>query len=123
MKTLFYILAIFPLIYEFIIILNIKKSHHFINNALEKGVSEMNEKEKNFTILNFLYFIWNMIGMLSSSWLMFSLIFILALIPQKNIYIRFLDSFLTSLILIFVLINYFLLNINISEYFLSFFTK
>jgi hypothetical protein len=123
MKTLFYILAIFPLIYEFIIILNIKKSHHFINNVLEKGVSEMNEKEKNFTILNFLYFIWNMIGMLSSSWLMFSLMFILALIPQKNIYIRFLDSFLTSLILIFVLINYFHLNINISEYFLSFFTK
>lgn len=123
MKTLFYILAIFPLIYEFIIILNIKKSHHFINNVLEKGVFEMNEKEKNFTILNFLYFIWNMIGMLSSSWLMFSLMFILALIPQKNIYIRFLDSFLTSLILIFVLINYFHLNINISEYFLSFFTK
>jgi hypothetical protein len=121
MTTLFYFLAIFPLLYEMIVIADIKKVHNFIMNMKDKPVSLMTEKEKNFTILHFFYFIWGVIGIFTINWPIFSLLFFLSLIPTKNMYLRMLDSFLTFLVLIFILINYFHLNINTGERFLSLF--
>jgi hypothetical protein len=123
MTTLFYFLAIFPLLYEMIVVADTKKVHNFIMNMKNKQVSDMTDKQKNFSILQFLYFVWTIIGLFTINWPVFSLIFFLALIPQKIIFIRMLDGFLTFIILLFILINYFHLNINTSEYFLSLFTK
>jgi hypothetical protein len=123
MTTLFYFLAIFPLLYEMIVVADTKKVHNFIMNMKNKQVSDMTDKQKNFSILQFLYFVWIIIGLFTINWPVFSLIFFLGLIPKKNIYLRKLDGFLTFTILFFILINYFHLNINIGEYFLSFFTK
>jgi hypothetical protein len=123
MTTLFYFLAIFPLLYEMMVVADTKKIHNFITNMKDKEVSNMTDKEKNFSILQFLYFVWTIIGLFTINWPVFSLIFFLALIPQKNIYVRMLDGFLTFLVLLFILINYFHLNINTSEYFLNLFTK
>ncbi len=123
MTTLFYFLAIFPLLYEMIVVADTKKVHNFIMNMKNKQVSDMTDKQKNFSILQFLYFVWTIIGLFTINWPVFSLIFFLALIPQKIIFIRMLDGFLTFIILLFILINYFHLNINTSDYFLSLFTK
>jgi hypothetical protein len=123
MTTLFYFLTIFPLLYEMIVVADTKKVHNFITNMKDKDVSVMTDKEKNFSILQFLYFVWTIIGLFTVNWPLFSLIFSLALIPKKNIYVKMLDGFLTFLVLLFILINYFHLNINTSEYFLSLFTK
>lgn len=123
MTTLFYFLAIFPLLYEMIVVADTKKVHNFIMNMKDKKVSEMTDKQKNFSILQFLYFAWTIIGLFTINWPVFSLIFFLALIPQKIIFVRMLDGFLTFIVLLFILINYFHLNINTSEYFLSLFTK
>jgi hypothetical protein len=123
MTTLFYFLAIFPLLYEMIVAADTKKVHNFIMNMKDKQVSDMTDKQKNFSILQFLYFVWNIIGLFTINWPVFSLMLFLGLIPKKNIYIRKLDGFLTFTILFFILINYFHLNINTGEYFLSLFTK
>jgi hypothetical protein len=123
MTTLFYFLAIFPLLYEMLVVADTKKVHNFIMNMKDKQVSDMTDKQKNFSILQFLYFVWTIIGLFTINWPVFSLIFFLALIPQKIIFIRMLDGFLTFIILLFILINYFHLNINTSDYFLSLFTK
>jgi hypothetical protein len=123
MTTLFYFLAIFPLLYEMLVVADTKKVHNFIMNMKDKQVSDMTDKQKNFSILQFLYFAWTIIGLFTINWPAFSLIFFLALIPQKIIFLRMLDGFLTFIILLFILINYFHLNINTSEYFLSLFTK
>jgi hypothetical protein len=123
MTTLFYFLAIFPLLYEMLVVADTKKVHNFIMNMKDKQVSDMTDKQKNFSILQFLYFVWTIIGLFTTNWPVFSLIFFLALIPQKIIFIRMLDGFLTFIILLFILINYFHLNINTSDYFLSLFTK
>lgn len=123
MTTLFYFLAILPLLYEMIVVADTKKVHNFIMNMKDKKVSDMTDKQKNFSILQFLYFAWTIIGLFTINWPVFSLIFFLALIPQKIIFVRMLGGFLTFVILLFILINHFHLNINTSEYFLSFFTK
>lgn len=123
MTTLFYFLAIFPLLYEMLVVADTKKVHNFIMNMKDKQVSDMTDKQKNFSILQFLYFVWTIIGLFTINWPVFSLIFFLALIPQKIIFVRMLNGFLTFMILLFILINYFHLNINTSEYFLSLFTK
>ena len=123
MTTLFYFLAIFPLLYEMLVVADTKKVHNFIMNMKDKKASDMTDKQKNFSILQFLYFVWTIIGLFTINWPVFSLIFFLALIPQKIIFVRMLDGFLTFMILLFILINYFHLNINTSEYFLSLFTK
>jgi hypothetical protein len=123
MTTLFYFLAIFPLMFEMMIVGNTKKSHNFIMNMKDKEVSDMTEKEKNFSILQFLYFVWTVIGLFTVNWPVFSLIFFLALIPQRNIYLRLIDAFLTFLVLLFIIINYFHLNINTGEYFINYFYK
>lgn len=123
MTTLFYFLAIFPLLYEMIVVADTKKVHNFIMNMKDKKVSDMTDKQKNFSILQFLYFVWTIIGLFTINWPVFSLIFFLALIPQKIIFVRMLDGFLTFVVLLFILINHFHLNINTSEYFLSLFTK
>lgn len=123
MTTLFYFLAILPLLYEMIVVADTKKVHNFIMNMKDKKVSDMTDKQKNFSILQFLYFAWTIIGLFTINWPVFSLIFFLALIPQKIIFVRMLDGFLTFVILLFILINHFHLNINTSEYFLSLFTK
>lgn len=123
MTTLFYFLAIFPLMYEMMIVGNIKKSHNFIMNLKDKEVSDMTDKEKNFVILQFFYFIWTVIGLFTVNWPVFSLIFFLALIPQRNIYLRLVDAFLTFLVLFFIIINYFHLNINTGEHFINYFYK
>jgi hypothetical protein len=123
LAILFYFLAIFPLMYEMMIVGNTKKSHKFIMNMKDKKVSDMTYKEKNFSTLHFFYFIWNIIGLFTVNWPVFSLIFFLALIPQRNIYLRLIDAFLTFLVLLFIIINYFHLNINTSEYFINYFYK
>lgn len=123
MTTLFYFLAIFPLAYEMMAVADTKKVHNFIMNMRDKQVSDMTEKEKNFSILQFLYFTWSVVGLFTINWPVFSLMFFLSLIPQKNMYVRMLNSFVTFIVLIFILINYFHLNINTGEYFLSLFIK
>lgn len=124
MTTLFYFLTIFPLVFEMMVVADTKKVHNFVMNIKDiKDVSNMTDKQKNFVVLQFLYFFWTIIGLFTINWPVFSLIFFLALIPQKNIYVRMLDGFLTFLILFFILINHFHLNINTSEYFLDMFIK
>lgn len=123
MTTLFYFLAIFLLLYEMLVVADTKKIHNFIMNIKDEQVSDMTDKQKNFIIFQFLYFVWTIIGLFTINWPVFSLIFFLALIPQKIIFVRMLHGFLTFMILLFILINYFHLNINTSEYFLSLFTK
>lgn len=124
MTTLFYFLTIFPLIYEMMVVADTKKVHNFVMNIKDiKDVSNMTDRQKNFIVLHFLYFFWFIIGLFTINWPVFSLIFFLALIPQKNIYVRMLDGFLTFLILLFILINHFHLNINTGEYFLDMFIK
>jgi hypothetical protein len=123
MTTLFYFLAIFPLMYEISTMGNMTKSHNFIMNLKNKEVSDFTEKEKNFSILQFLYFVWTVIGLFTVNWPVFSLIFFLALLPQKNMYLRLIDTFLTFLILLFIIINYFHLEINTGEYFINYFYR
>lgn len=116
MKTLFYFLTIFPLMFEMMVIADAKKYKNFFENIKKKESLDMTNKEKNYVILQALYFIWNIIGLLTDSWPLFALLFFLALILKKgNIFIVRLDAFLSFLILLFILINYFHLNINIGE--------
>jgi hypothetical protein len=123
MTTLFYFLAIFPLMYEMMIVGNIKKSHNFIMNLKDKEVADFTEKEKNFSILQFFYFFWTIIGLFTVNWPLFSLMFFLAILPSRNMYLRLINSFLTFLVLLFIIINYFHLEINTGEYFINYFYK
>lgn len=128
---IFYILMIFPLSWEALKITNIKRCHFFlnlINNKLSKEneiiiegktiklKSTYDKKESIFIICNYLYMVYDVIGIFSSQSIIFCILCIMAFIPNsKNILVMWIDSFITFLILVFILFNIYYLHINFWE--------
>jgi hypothetical protein len=121
MTHIFYIGLIIFIIYEVYSFLNEEK----INTRLTeyKDLSKDVNKEyflwKNggflikLSLFNMFYFIYVFVGIFSSQWLLFLAILLLSLIPKKTVAVRRIDSVLTIIILLFILINKYHLHINL----------
>ena len=110
MTTLFYLFGILAILWEFAVLTDTNKIHYFLGNK------EKNKDNDNYTNLSFLmlgYFLWAIVGLFSSQWILFLVLIVLSIIPTKHIVLRWIDSLLSLLILLFILINKFHLHIDI----------
>lgn len=68
-----------------------------------------------FIIFQLLYIIWCLVGLFSSQWIVFIVIFIMSLLHKlwKSYVGNFIDSFITVSLLIFALLNTYHFHINV----------
>lgn len=124
MKTIFYVIVALLLVYELIVLMNIKtvfksvQKYRNISKDLKRTSRKVEAGEYSqtfllFSIFNIFYFIFTIIGFMSSQWILFALLFILSIIPKNYISLRYIDSIISISILVFILLNKYHLHINL----------
>lgn len=115
MKHLFYAISIMPILWEMAGITEPKRVQSF----LERLRNKKNEKpivytstEKRFLQMQFLYFVWGFIGLFTNQWPLFLVLFLISLIPKRNIVLKWLDALYSFLLIVFILLNEYHLHIN-----------
>lgn len=118
LKLLFYMWGVAAILFEMLVLYNPRTVVNFVKES--KKIKELKDKtnnQKNFMYCSALYALWTIIGLLSSQWILFTGLLILAVIPKGNIIIlKWLDALITLILLLFIFINSFHLHINLWEY-------
>lgn len=114
MTHLFYLLVVFFLAVELSVLL----MEHRIHDAL--AVYKLQEKEfgkgkvpfekKNpklvvYSILSLFYWAVCLVGLMSSQWVVFVAIIMLGIVPKRWLWWRYIDTVLSILLLLFVILN------------------
>ena len=118
MKHVFYFLTIFPILWEVMNLVNINKTHQFalgLKAMKGKKYDEYSSSQKSFTICMIGYIIWNFIGIFSFQWTVFLGLFLFGLIPKKYIWFRWIDSLISLVVLIFIVLNAYHFKIDVWE--------
>ncbi len=116
MIQFFYLLGTFFLIWELISIFEIKKVHNFVMtfkamSGIPLEVRPPTHLIYSLTMLS--YTIWCLVGLLTFQWPLYLIILLASFIKKDNIVLRWIDAFLSSLILLFIFINAFYFQIDI----------
>jgi hypothetical protein len=114
MKDIYYFLAIVPFAIEFYTVSNPKKVHNFWKNL--KGVKgeDMSSTQRIVGVGIIFYMVWAFIGLLSSQWVFFGLLFTVSIMPLKKfIVLRWIDSLICLGIILFIIINAYHLKIDV----------
>lgn len=128
MKTLFYLVGIFPIIFELMTVMQIKKVYNFNKKIMEKKdnkipLTDWEDKEKTYAVYQMGYVVWVVIGLFTVNWPLFLLILILGALPfmKKNIVTYWIDGLLTLSLLLLITLNSHYFNLDIFEYIKSLF--
>lgn len=128
MKTLFYLVGIFPIIFELMTVVQVRKVYNFNKKITEKRdnkipLTDWEEKEKTFVIYQLGYVLWVLVGLFTVNWPLFLLILILSTLPfmKKNIVTLWIDGLLTLSLLLLITLNSHYFNLDVFEYIKSFF--
>ena len=119
MIYIFFLFGILAIIWEFMNITNTRKMFN-ISKVIRESNKGKTTKElpPKYITLGFLmlgYFFWAIIGLFTSQWLIFLTILILSLIPKRHIAIKWIDSVITLLLILFAMINAIHLHINLVD--------
>ena len=116
MKHIFYFFAFFAILWEGINIIYTKEIYKKVIRIIslkKENFKELADGQKYFLFFMFGYFLWIFTGLFTFQWPIFLLLFLMSLIPKKWIVIRWIDAFISLVILIFILINAYHLHIDI----------
>lgn len=113
MTHVFYILIAFFIFVELIVLFSQKNIHSAVKrlkklNKEKKGKLSFDEIGASMTLyqsIGIIYLIYCLVGLMSSQWVLFALIILLAFIPKRWLWWRYVDSIVTLLILVFILLN------------------
>lgn len=113
MTHVFYILIAFFIFVELIVLFSQKNIHSAVKRLKKlskekKGKLSFDEIGASMTLyqsIGIIYLIYCLVGLMSSQWVLFALIIILAFIPKRWLWWRYVDSIVTLLILAFILLN------------------
>lgn len=113
MTHVFYILIAFFIFVELIVLFSQKNIHSAVKrlkklNKEKKGKLSLDEIGASMTLyqsIGIIYLIYCLVGLMSSQWVLFALIILLAFIPKRWLWWRYVDSVVTLLILAFILLN------------------
>lgn len=75
---------------------------------------EMNDTVTGYSLLSLPYWFILFVGLLSSQWVAFALIILLAFIPKRKLWFRYVNSILIIAILTFIVLNKYQLHIDLS---------
>jgi hypothetical protein len=120
MKHLFYFLLIIPFLIELLTFVNLKKVHAFVLTFKGAG-KNLDPNQIVFGVLQWFYLIWIFIGLFSFQWPVFLIVLILGLIKKSKMWWRAIDSFICTVLLMFVLLNAYHFNIDVYDYIVNFF--
>lgn len=120
MTHVFYILIAFFIFVELIALFSQKNIHSAVKrlkklNKEKKGKLSFDEIGASMTLyqsIGIIYLIYCLVGLMSSQWVLFALIILLAFIPKRWLWWRYVDSIVTLLILAFILLNKYHFHIN-----------
>lgn len=113
MTHVFYILIAFFIFVELIVLFSQRNIHSAVKrlkklNKEKKGKLSFDEIGASMTLyqsIGIIYLIYCLVGLMSSQWVLFALIILLAFIPKRWLWWRYVDSIVTLLILAFILLN------------------
>ena len=113
MTHVLYILIAFFIFVELIVLFSQKNIHSAVKrlkklNKEKKGKLSFDEIGASMTLyqsIGIIYLIYCLVGLMSSQWVLFALIILLAFIPKRWLWWRYVDSIVTLLILAFILLN------------------
>lgn len=113
MTHVFYILIAFFIFVELIVLFSQKNIHSAVKrlkklNKEKKGKLSLDEIGASMTLyqsIGIIYLIYCLVGLMSSQWVLFALVILLAFIPKRWLWWRYVDSIVTLLILAFILLN------------------
>ena len=113
MTHVFYILIAFFIFVELIVLFSQNNIHSAVKrlkklNKEKKGKLSFDEIGASMTLyqsIGIIYLIYCLVGLMSSQWVLFALIILLAFIPKRWLWWRYVDSIVTLLILAFILLN------------------
>jgi hypothetical protein len=118
MTTLFFLLGIFPMMWELSVMVDIDRSFNIVTKirTLKKGDPQYIKILKDyslFIILMVLYCLWTFIGLATSQWPLFLLVILISLIPKKIKWLFWLDAMISFCILLFILLNKFHFHVDV----------
>jgi hypothetical protein len=99
--------------WEIYVIRHPKKVALFSASLKAKKASELTDTQKGFLFMMLLYYIWIMVGLLSSQWVLFLFFVIISFIPKKHFILRLMDGMVSVAILVFIMINAYHLHIDL----------
>lgn len=106
MEHVFYLLVSFFLAFEILSLFAVKKIHASVNKYRDlSNVHDMSATFATYYVVNVLYFLTCVIGLISSQWACFLLILALCFIPKRYLTWRIIDDVISILILLFVILN------------------
>lgn len=106
MEHVFYLLVSFFLAFEILSLFAVKKIHASVNKYRDlSNVQDMSANFATYYVVNVLYFLTCVIGLISSQWACFLLILALCFIPKRYLTWRIIDDVISILILLFVILN------------------
>lgn len=106
MEHVFYLLVSFFLAFEILSLFAVKKIHASVNKYRDlSNVQDMSATFATYYVVNILYFLTCVIGLISSQWACFLLILALCFIPKRYLTWRIIDGVISILILLFVILN------------------
>lgn len=122
MTHVFYIIAALFLIMELLVLVNIKTVHSGMKRFNKLRKEKKNIKFDNlssnmvaYQIVNFIYLIYVVVGLMSSQWLLFAALIILSFVPKRWILWRYMDKFLSIAILVFIILNKYHFHVNLTN--------
>ena len=113
MTVLFYLIAILPIWYEAACITSPKRVNDFFRRKKNTVYELYDPTQRSIMYCMVGYFLWTFIGLISSQWISFVILLLIGLIPCNTVFLRVLNSTLSLLVLLFILINKFHLGINL----------
>jgi hypothetical protein len=119
-------MAIFPIIWEMINVVNVYKVHNFIENINKsKGLKfdEMTANQKGFSVMSIGYIAWIIAGLFTFQWSIFVCFLVIGMIPKIFAWYRWVDSFVTLIALMFVIINAYHLQIDVNTLIINLITN
>lgn len=106
MEHVFYLLVSFFLAFEILSLFAVKKIHASVNKYRDlSNVQDMSATFATYYVVNVLYFLTCVIGLISSQWACFLLILALCFIPKRYLTWRIIYGVISILILLFVILN------------------
>ena len=117
MNYIFFLFAIFAIIWELIAIREPRKVSHFTKqlklDSKNKKFNELTSNQVAFSVLMLLYAFWAIAGLFTSQWFIFSVLIIFSMIPKKVIWYRIFDSFISLMLLFLMILNEFHFHIDL----------
>ena len=106
MEHVFYLIVAFFLFFEIVSLVSVRKIHASVNKYRDlSNAQDMSATFATYFVLNVVYYLSCVVGLMSSQWICFIILLALSLISKRHISWRIIDGVISILILLFVILN------------------